>query len=221
MLRDLAVRCAVFVGLLLLAPTFASAATYNFTGGSMSLRAELAGTSTSVIEPGAADPVILNLGGSFVEFDLGTNTLTGLELIPTGTFVLDLDQTVVGLDIVEVSNAMLVEAPGATALVSGAGSFNIATIMSGDVQAVGAPPPPTYYESTNSSTGGSLFVSGTQLDLAIFGVTLATFDAPMGQTIDVKADFTFFGVVPEPGTALLLGLGLAGLSAAGRRTEQR
>ena len=46
--------------------------------------------------------------------------------------------------------------------------------------------------------------------LGIFGVNIATFrqvNNP-GPDIIVKADFTFIGtLVPEPGTALLLGLG--------------
>ena len=219
---NLAVRCALILGLFL-APSLASALTYNFTNGSVSLRAELAGTSTSVLDQ--PSPVVINLGGSFVEFDplLGANgTLLDLELIPAGAFTLDLDQTVVGYDVIEVSNAMLVPDTGATAALSGAGSFNLDTVMSGDIEGVGGPPPLTSVSSLNSATGGSLFVSGTQLELAVFGVTLATFESLVTPNlfVDIKADFTFFGVVPEPGTGLLMGLGLAGLSAAGRRPKR-
>ena len=219
MLRNLAVRCAILVGLLL-APSLASAATYNFTAGSVSMRAELAGTSTSVLDQ--PSPVVVNLGGSFVEFEPLTDTLTGLELEPVGAFTLDLDQTIVGYDVIEVSNAMLVEAVGATSVVSGAGSFNIDTVITADIQGIGGPPPLTSINSLNSSTGGSLFISGTELELAVFGVTLATFESLVnpGQFIDLKADFTFFGVVPEPGTATLLGLGLAGLASARRRPRR-
>lgn len=220
---NLAVRCALILGLFL-APSFASALTYNFTNGSASLRAELAGTSTSVLDQ--PSPVVVALGGSFVDFEpaLGPNgTLTGLELMPSGSFTLDLDQTIVGYDVIQVSNAMLVQDAGATAALSGAGSFLIDTVMSGDITGVGGPPPLTSVSSLNSATGGSLFISGTQLELAVFGVTLATFESLVnpGQFVDIKADFTFFGVVPEPGTALLMGLGLAGLSAVGRRPTKR
>ena len=66
----------------------------------------------------------------------------------------------------------------------------------------------------------SEIVSGDTISLGLVGVNLATFPQlanPGAPDIVVKADFTFIGVVPEPGTALLLGLGLAGLAASRSR----
>lgn len=205
----------------LLSPAIGTAATYFFTGGSVQLTAVIQGTTTSVLEPGTS-PVTIPLGGSFVEFDLlaGPNgTVTGLELIPTGSFNLDLNQTVSGFDLVQISGASLVEALGATGVVSGGGSFAIDTVMSATITGVGGPPPATFVSSLQSGSTGILGVSGDTLTLGLFGINLATFASlnNPGEIIEIKADFSFIGVVPEPTTAILLGLGLAGLNAAGRR----
>ena len=66
-------------------------------------------------------------------------------------------------------------------------------------------------------------VNATNGDFTLGGITIAQFPPPVNSTeIDnlvIKADFVFRGQlgVPEPTTAALLGLGLLGLLAAGRR----
>lgn len=200
-----------------LTPATATAATYGFTGGSVQLTAVIQGTSTSVLQPGTS-PVVVPLGGSFVDFDpfAGPNgTITGLELIPTGSFNLDLDETVAGFDVIEIANAMLVEQPGSTGPVSGGGSFAIDTILSALVTGVGGPPPATPISSLQSGTTGILGLSGDTLTLGLFGINIATFEsiATPGVFVEVKADFSFIGVVPEPTTGVLIGLGLIGLAA--------
>lgn len=222
MLMNLASRIAVLAGLLVLLPSLATAIPYTFTSGSASVRATLAGTTTSVLE--GPIPVIVPLGGSFVDFDagLGANgTITGLELSALSNFTLDLDQTLVGFDLIDVSGATLTNAVGASAGISGSGSFFLDTVVNAIIEGIGGPPPSVPVTSTTSAAAGTLGISGDSVNLGIVGVNLATFESLVtpGQYIEVKADFTFFGtVVPEPGTALLLGLGLLGLSAA-RRPE--
>jgi hypothetical protein len=209
----------------LLAPMIATSATYTFTGGTAQVTAVLQGTTTSVLEPGTS-PVSVSLGGSFVDFDpfAGPNgTITGLELIPNGNFNLDLDQTVSGFDLIQIAGAMLVEDPGATGAVSGGGSFSIDTILSATITGIGGPPPATFVSSLQSGTTGLMGVSGDTLTLGLFGINLATFESltTPGVFIDVKADFSFVGtVIPEPTSAMLIGLGLAGLAAAGRAARK-
>lgn len=219
--RELAISGVLAALVVFLTPTIAASTTYNFTGGQVQITAVIQGTATSVLEPGTS-PVTVPLGGSFVDFNplAGPNgSITGLELIPTGSFILDLDQTVAGFDIIQISNAMLVENPGSTGPVSGLGSFAIDTILSGTVTGIGGPPPATPISSLQSGTSGIVGISGDTLTLGLFGINIATFQslATPGVFVEVKADFTFIGVVPEPTTALMLGLGLCGLAAGRRR----
>lgn len=203
---------------------------YQFTSGTVQLSAINTVTGNSVLE--GASSVSVPLGGTFVLFDpdLGANgTILDLQFVPLGSFDLDLNPVEAALDSITVANAMLVNDPGppeATAAVSGGGSFFLDTQLSADVSGVfpdTTPFPSTPFVSMTSGASGTLIVNGATLQLGLVGVNLATFGSaadPLGNDIEVKADFFFIStVVPEPGTALLMGLGLAALSGSrhGRR----
>ena len=217
---------------LMLSATGAAAAptTYLFTSGSVELRVTDNSTGLSVLT--GASSVTLPLIGSQVVFDptSGVNgTLIDLLINPVSPFVLNLDPSVAGFQSISVANASLVNAPGTTADRTLSNSFQIDTVTSGnvtgtfpDLTTLG--PIPFTNNTGASQMTGSLGISGDTLNLGIFGINLATFDSiqnPGGGDITVKADFTFIStVIPEPGTALLLGLGLAGLGTAGRGRRQ-
>ena len=90
--------------------------------------------------------------------------------------------------------------------------------LSGTINSPAAP-----FSFSNPSLSGqiSLGEGGT---LALNGITLGVINLPAagpfpGGPVTIKADLIFTGIVPEPGTALLLGTGLAGLAARGRRSR--
>ncbi|RIL01387.1 MAG: hypothetical protein DCC71_17875 [Proteobacteria bacterium] len=71
----------------------------------------------------------------------------------------------------------------------------------------------------NPSASGTMFVD-TNVAIALDGITLGSIDPDGPGGLDplvLKGDFFFEGVVPEPGTAILLGVGLAGVASARRR----
>ena len=217
---------AAVAGALLVAPSFVSAApiTYTFNSGSVNLTAILDdGSLTSVLE--GPSPVSVLLGGTSVTFDadLGSNgTITGLQLIPATTLNLNLNEGLVGLDTISVSNAQINHQVGGSSVVLPNNEFYIATIVTGDVSGFlpgGVPYGPVSVTSLDSATFGDLSISGNQITLNLFGVNVARFPQLPGPGPDVlvKANFTFVGVIPEPGTAILLGLGLGGLAAGRRR----
>lgn len=82
--------------------------------------------------------------------------------------------------------------------------------------------PPTAFGTNNPFLAGQVTVTGGGA-LALNGITLGTLTIPAipaiffpGGTATLKADVLFTGIVPEPGTGLLLAAGLAGLAASRR-----
>ncbi len=230
LLKNWVSRCSLIAVALILLPAVAGATTYNFTAGTVEIRATLEGTTTSVLE--GPVPFTIPLGGTFIEVDFGASTygtVTGLELIPVSDFMLDLDQAATGgvLDLIEVRGAELnEELGGATADLDASGNFFLDTRMKAWVEGINPPFPTTFVTEVTGATSGNIQFSGDQIQLGMVGVNLARFEQlgnpdPNAPKIVVKADFTFLGgaVIPEPGTALLLGLGLAGLASVRRGSQ--
>ena len=209
--------------------SLASPLTYEFLSGTVTLRAILDGTTTSVLE-GGAPGVDLSLGGShaILDPDLGSNgRLLDLLFEPAGTIHLDMDEALVALDTVSIEGASIYSDVGATADLNPFGQFFIDTVMSGTVSGTYPPPGGTFgplvVTSTDSQAGGALIVNATEVTLNLLGVNIAEFPqlAAGGPNVVVSADIFFTGnLVPEPSTGLLLALVLFRFARAGRRLER-
>jgi hypothetical protein len=70
----------------------------------------------------------------------------------------------------------------------------------------------------NPTASGTIFIDPITGQLFLDGITLGVIQ-PLGAPypLTIKGDFVFEGIVPEPGTALLVLTGILGLGAAGRR----
>jgi hypothetical protein len=188
------------------------------------------GSNTNVVVGGGT--VHVDLDGLYVIYDddLGTDgTLISMDLSSMGPIPIDVDESLLALDSMTIVNAILSD-EGVSAALSGTGSFAIDTKMNADVSGVYPDTStfgPVHVMSETSGATGSLATSGDQLLLGLFGINIATFqqaaavDPETAPLVNVKADFTFVGIVaPEPGTAVLMGLGLMALGAS-RRSRSR
>jgi hypothetical protein len=219
--RGLAIAAAL---LLFALPASAVPVVYNFSSGSATITAVTSVNGTSIV-----GPTIVSLDGSFIEFDDVTISVVDLlfSFAPTG--LISMANSYGGFDQFTIDAASIL--PGAGfATVFGAqtapGVFDFAAFpldIDGTYTAShtsGTPGPQTADVpfADNSVINGTINL-GT-MTLTLDGITLAVLPgAAFGETEDliVKADITFSGLVPEPGTASLLALGLVGISAQRRR----
>ena len=113
-----------------------------------------------------------------------------------------------------------------------AGAIDIDALYSAS-HSSGFPPPagPTPADITGVSnmTGTVIFGAGT-IQVELTGVVIGTIDGtPFGEAgndLDLTANITFFGnstvvPTPEPSTALMMALGLIGMTVAGSRRRNR
>lgn len=214
----------LLAGLLLLLPVGAAQAapvTYFFTGGYATISATF-GASTI----GAAT---IPLTGTQAVFDTAPAGLVTFDFDSTGPHVIPLTGILTGTSIT-LSNLQV--APGVPytnfSVTGGPTTYNFVV---GGVDVTGTAalsglinsgPSPVGF--TNPTLAGQIQLgTGT---LALNGITIGVVPVPAfppffaGGNVTVKADIVFTGIVPEPGTAVLLGAGLAGMGAAGRRSRR-
>jgi hypothetical protein len=192
---------------------------YNFTSGTARVTATYGALTI------ASSTIVLN--GTQVTFDTSPASLTSFQftapttVIPLLSILSGTSLTLSGLSVV----------PGAGySNLSVTGPFAPPTTYNytvGPVAATGTAAftgaitaGPSAFSQTNAALSGQIRLGGGG-ELALNGITLGVMTLPAagifpGGNVTLKADVIFNGIVPEPGTAMLMGLGIAGLAARRR-----
>jgi hypothetical protein len=216
---------------LLVAPTISSASpvTYDFQNGSVTVSVTT-GPSTLLVVPN------VGLNGDYVTFDDAVPELTDILLKVNAAGPFTLSSPYAGYDTVSVATVALSPAPGYTgpAVLQLAGPpvdnysysggpIKVTGILTAFDSTLTAIPNPLVapFNIVNPTANGTLFVNTVTGNISLVGVTIGVVPATGGEPFPlvIKGDFFFRGVVPEPGTAILLGAGVVGLLAMGRRVR--
>jgi hypothetical protein len=206
-------------------PAAATPVTFLFSSGSAKVTAT-AGATTIV-------DTTIALDGVFVTFDPAVPELVDFSITAPQSAPISMLAPYGGYDTFVVESASIDPAVGFSNFsISQTGpnswSFLVGLVDVAGIYSAsstsGTPPPASNLPAPFT---GPSFINGTLdtnlMTFELLGVTLTELPgAQFGEPNDliVKADLTWSGVVPEPGTGLMLGLGLAGL-ATSRRAVRR
>jgi hypothetical protein len=214
----LVVLALVGTGIWLPTGALATPTVYNFTTGSVTV------TGTAGATVLFADTVPLT--GTSVTFDTATPSLDDFLLVGGTTATTPLSIVFGGFDSFTLDMFSIVPALGYTNLsttMTGPGTYSFAVggvDVSGSATAMDSsntlPDTVIPFGFMNPTAAGTLDINTGILDLQ--GVTLGSILVPgEADPLIIKADILFTGLVPEPGTGILVGIGLAGLAYARRR----
>jgi hypothetical protein len=207
---------AIATAVCLAGNAWASPVTFFFDSGSAHVTATRSSDNSIVVSETVA------LDGVFVEFDAAVPELVDFDISAAMTGAISMLQPWGGFDTFVIESASIT--PGvaySSIFVSMIGptqySFLVGPV---DVDGVysafnsGGPPPLPVMNVPVPFVGAS-FLNGTidtdSMVLELLGITLAEIPgAAFGETDNllIKADITWTGAVPEPGTSILVGLGL-------------
>jgi len=194
---------------------------YFLTSGQVTITATVGGNPV-------AGPVVLGLTGSLIRVDEGTMELNRIELATGSSGSIAIAPPYLGFTSINIDFADILALNGTISLFDAgppAGyNYSISNVaVSGQFDATNVIPANSLTDQpfgfVNPSASGTLYVD-TNVALALDGITIGSIDPDGPGGVDplvLKGDFVFEGQVPEPGTAMLLGLGLAGIASRGRR----
>jgi hypothetical protein len=216
-----AVRLGAVAAVLCLATSaHAVPVTYFFASGSATITAEVLGGLV-------AGPVNVALTGVSVTVDEGALTLNSISFSTTASGNVSITPAYAGYNTINIDYANVTASGGSISLNDPGPpaeyGYSISNVMvSGQFDASGVSPPivDQYFGFVNPTASGTIFIDPSTQQLFMDGITLGVIDADgpgPAPALTIKGDFVFEGIVPEPGTALLMLAGVLGLGVAGRR----
>jgi hypothetical protein len=205
-----------FIGIAIAAFALVTAGSAQAVGVALETGGNILGGNSAGVVVDAGTRTITAAVGDFIEISLTVSNPGADSVESLFTFVN------VDLGVVNTANAA-----AAPILAEGFGGSTLGTLAGYGDQAVGQAPG-TLVGLAHGSTSGTSEAAGPDLATVIRFQVVGTGTFQLSQSlsgnsvINGGADAPDLGpgylvVVPEPGTALLMGLGLAGLAAAGRR----
>ena len=167
----------------------------------------------------------LAIDAASVTLDLGTNDLLNLTIFVQGPGVIDLNgyngyEQIVFNDATFQSTGTTTLGPGGSFAIQGTvTASSLELFLAGNLTAIPDIVVLNYTTAPNFNVAaGTIGIAGDQLSVSVNGLDLGSFPDPQtGHLATVKADFGFVAVVPEPGAALLYGIGLLIAGTAVRR----